>query len=231
MEITKTFELKVGTFILVGIAIGFLIVFSIGDINLSKEGYDITVNFEFASGLGSAAPVRLAGVRVGKVNEVKVVYSEKDKKTHAEVHAWIESEARIEENAEVTINTLGLLGEKYLEIIPGTPGSPIIKSGAVIKGKDPVVMEKLTENLVDMSNSAKVIIKRLENGEGTIGKLLTEEVIYSDLKVIMGNVKDFTGNFKDFSVELKATGTNFKDFSEDLKRHPWRLLSRPREDQ
>lgn len=219
MEISRTFELKVGTFILVGIAIGFLIVFSIGDINLSKTGYNITITFDFASGIGSAAPVRLAGVRVGKVDSVKVVYSEQDKRSHAEVHAWIESDAKIEEDAKITINTLGLLGEKYLEIIPGAPGSPLIKEGAVIKGKDPIVMEELTENLVKLSGSATTIMKRLENGEGTVGKLLTEDVVYQDIRSIMGNVKDF-------SVDLKSMGTNFKDFSEDLKRHPWRLLTR-----
>ena len=222
MEITKTFELKVGTFILVGVVIGFFIVFSIGDINLSKEEYDVTVKFDFASGLGAAAPVRLAGVRVGRVDGVKVVYSEKDKKSHAEVHAWLQTDAKIEEDAKVTINTLGLLGEKYLEIIPGTSGVPILKKGAVIIGKDPVIMEKLTENLVDLSTSITTIVKRLERGEGTIGKLLTEDAVYADLRSIMGN-------FKDFSVELKSTGTNFKDFSEDLKRHPWKLLSSPRD--
>ncbi|MBN2453161.1 MAG: MCE family protein [Candidatus Omnitrophica bacterium] len=223
MEITRTFELKVGTFILVGIAIGFLIIFSIGDINLSKAGYTITVKFDFASGLSAASPVRLAGVKVGRVDCVKVVYSDEDKKTHAEVRTWIESDAKVEEDASVTINTLGLLGEKYLEIIPGTPGAPILKDGATIIGKDPVIMEKLTENLVSLSDSVSVIMKRLEKGEGTIGKLLTEDAVYDDLKSI-------TGNFKDFSAELKSTGTNFKDFSEDLKRHPWKLLSRPRED-
>lgn len=223
MEISRTFELKVGTFILVGIAIGFMIVFSIGDINLSKSGYNIVVTFDFASGLGAAAPVRLAGVGVGRVDEVKVVYSEKDKRSHAEIHAWIESDAKIEEDATVTINTLGLLGEKYLEVIPGIPGSPLIKDGSVMKGKDPIVMEQLTENLVKLSSSATIIMKRLEKGEGTIGKLLTEDAVYDDLRAI-------TGNFKDFSAELKSTGTNFKDFSEDLKRHPWKLLSRPRSD-
>jgi len=223
MEVTKTFELKVGTFILVGLAIGFLIVFSIGDINLSKAGYGIMVKFDFASGIGSAAPVRLAGVRVGRVDDVKVVYSDQDKKSHAEVHAWIQSDAKIEEDTRITINTLGLLGEKYLEIYPGTPGKPLIKDGAVIIGQNPVVMEKLTENLVDLSNSVTTIVKRLERGEGTVGKLLTNEEVYTDLKSIMGN-------FKDFSVELKSTGVNFKDFSEDLKRHPWKLLARPREE-
>lgn len=235
MEITKTFELKVGTFILIGIVIGVFIIFSIGHVDLSKTGYNIVINFDFASGIGSAAPVRLAGVGVGRVDGVQIVYSEKDKKSHAEVHAWIQSDARIEDDAEVTINTLGLLGEKYLEIYPGTPGKPLIKEGAVIRGKDPVIMEKLTDNLVDMSNSVNTIVKRLERGEGTIGKLLVQDGVYNDLNSVMGNFKDFSSdlkvigvNFKDFTVDLKSTGTNFKDFSDDLKKHPWKLLARPR---
>lgn len=222
METAKAFEIKVGAFILAGIVIGFLIIFSIGDINLAKTGYSVTVKFDFASGIGSAAPVRLSGVGVGRVDGVNVVYSDQDKKSHAEVHAWIQSDAKIEEDARITINTLGLLGEKYLEIYPGTPGAPLIKDGAVLVGQDPVVMEKLTENLVDLSNSATAIMKRLEKGEGTIGKLLVEDGVYTDLRSMMGN-------FKDFSVDLKSTGTNFKDFSEDLKRHPWKLLSRPKD--
>ena len=204
---TRTFELKVGTFILIGIAITIMIVFSIGDINLSKTGYNIIVKFNFASGIGSSAPVRLAGVGVGQVQSVRIIYSEEDKRSHAEIHAWIQSDAKVEEDSKVTINTLGLLGEKYLEIFPGTPGKPFLKSGAVLIGDDPIMMEKLTENLVNLSDSVTVIVDRLKKGEGTIGKLLTEDAIYMD---------------------LKSTAANFKEFSEDLKKHPWKLLSKPR---
>ncbi|MCM8760699.1 MAG: MlaD family protein [Candidatus Omnitrophica bacterium] len=221
MESVKAFEVKVGMFILIGVAILFIIVFSIGDINISKRGYHIKVNFNFASGIGPSAPVRLSGVGVGNVQSVKIVYSEKDKKSHAEVEAWIQEDAKIEEDAEITINTLGLLGEKYLEIYPGTPGKPLLKNGDIVAGKDPVVMEKLTENLVNLSNSATVIVDRLKSGEGTIGNLLTKDKLYTDIEDIMANIKDFTLN-------LKSTGANFKDFSEDLKRHPWKLLSKPR---
>jgi len=204
---TRMFELKVGTFILIGIAITIMIVFSIGDINLSKTGYNIIVKFNFASGIGSSAPVRLAGVGVGQVQSVRIIYSEEDKRSHAEIHAWIQSDAKVEEDSKVTINTLGLLGEKYLEIFPGTPGKPFLKNGAVLRGDDPVMMEKLTENLVNLSDSVTVIVDRLKKGEGTIGKLLTEDAIYMD---------------------LKSTAANFKEFSEDLKKHPWKLLSKPR---
>ncbi len=204
---TKMFELKVGVFILIGIVILFIIVFSIGDINLSKTGYRIKVLFNFASGIGGSAPVRLAGVGVGQVQGIRVFYDEKAKQTKAELTAWINDQTKIEEDARITINTLGLLGEKYLEIFPGTSGKPCLKNNATVIGQDPVPMEKVTENLAKLSDSVTVIVERLRKGEGTVGKLLAEDDVYND---------------------LKATAANFKAFSEDIRKYPWKLLARPR---
>jgi len=203
MEGTRTFELKVGVFILIGIAILFLIVFSIGDINLSKTGYKIKVLFGFAAGIGPSAPVRLAGVGVGQINGIRIIRDEKGKTTKAEITAWINDGARIENDAVVTINTLGLLGEKYLEIFPGTSGKPTLKNNDTITGKDPVPMERITENLANLSDSVNTIVERLKKGEGTIGKLLTDESIYK----------------------------NLEEFTADIKKHPWKLLNRPRGDE
>lgn len=198
---TRAFELKVGIFILIGIAILFIIVFSIGDINLIKSGYHVKVIFNFVAGIGESAPVRLAGVGVGQVEGLKVFRDEKENKTKVELYAWIkDNNVKIEEDAVATVNTLGLLGEKYLEIFPGTPGKKCLKDQEILIGHDPVPMEKITENLANLSESVNVIVDRLRRGEGTIGKLLTEEKIYKDLEA----------------------------FVEDIKKHPWKLLSRPR---
>ena len=207
MDGIRTFELKVGIFVLIGIIILFVVVFSIGDINLARSGYHIKAIFNFASGIGPSAPVRLAGVGVGQVEGIRIFYDEVDKRAKAEIYAWINSDARIEEDAKVTINTLGLLGEKYLEIFPGTSGKEILKDKDAIIGHDPMSMEEITENLKSLSESITVIVDRLRKGEGTIGKLLVENDVYDD---------------------LKATTGNFKEFSEDLKKHPWKLLSKPR---
>jgi len=202
MDESRTFELKVGVFILIGIAILFIIVFSIGDINLSKTGYKMKVLFQFASGIGPSAPVRLAGVGIGQVQGIQIIHDKNDNKTKAELTVWINDGIKIEEDAVVTINTLGLLGEKYLEILPGTPGKPTIASNGIMVGKDPIPMEKITENLATLSDSVKVIVDRLKNGEGTIGKLLTDDAIYDNLEA----------------------------FTADLKKHPWKLLNKPKEE-
>lgn len=200
MEDVRSFELKVGVFILIGVAILFLIVFSIGDINFSKSGYTIGVEFNFANGLAVSAPVRLAGVRIGQVQSVRIGYEKDTGHPKAEITAWVDQSAKIEKDSKVTINQLGLLGEKYLEIMPGTTGTALVKPGDKIVGHDPVSMEKITENLANLSDDVKSIVERLRKGEGTIGKLLVDEKIYNDLEA----------------------------FVADIKAHPWKLLNKPR---
>lgn len=200
MDGTKIFELKVGIFIMIGIAILFIIVFSIGDINLVKRGYHVKVDFNFVDGIGGSAPVRLAGVSVGQIDGLRIYYDEKEKRTKAELNAWIKEGVKVEKDAIATVNTLGFMGEKYLEIYPGTAGKGFLNNGDVLLGKDPVQTSQVVENLYNLSKSADIIINRLKNGEGTVGKLLTEDKIYKDLE----------------------------EFVEDIKKNPWKLLNRPR---
>ena len=102
----------------------------------------------------------------------------------------------IEKDSTVRVNTLGMLGEKYLEIIPGTSEAGFLEEDGVLIGQDPVMLDELAEDIKDMADSAGVVMGRLERGEGTIGKFLTDESVYN-------NVEEFTG---------------------DIKRNPWKLL-------
>ena len=197
----RIFELKVGIFIAVGLLIFFIVVFSIGDVYLIRRGYHIKVLFNFANGITESAPVRLAGVNVGQINKIDVFFDENEKKTRVRLSAWIKDpKIRIERDAEAVINTLGLLGEKYLEIFPGTKTDDILKGGDEIVGNDPVPTEILTRKIDQLADSTNVVMTGLKEGRGTIGKLLVEEKIYNDMEA----------------------------FIEDLKKHPWKLLHKPK---
>ena len=63
----RSFELKVGLFVGIGILIFFIIVFSIGDVTLIKRVYRIYTVFSFVNGITEGAPVRLAGVDIGHI--------------------------------------------------------------------------------------------------------------------------------------------------------------------
>ena len=193
-------EVKVGIFILVGLVVLLSMLFSIGDIYVIRPGYHIKVTFNFANGIAKNAPVRLAGIEMGEVDDLKVYYDNKEKKTKVELSAWIKrNDIMIESDARAVINTLGILGEKYLEIFPGK-NKDFLRDGSILVGKDPVSMEDMTVQFKQLADSATVIMERLKNGEGTIGKFLTDDSIYN----------------------------NLEEFTADIKTNPWKLMNRPK---
>ncbi|MDE2222316.1 MAG: MCE family protein [Candidatus Omnitrophica bacterium] len=220
-------ELKVGSFVLMAILALTFFIISVSDLSIFEKGRHLQVIFGFASGLKEASPVRLAGVEVGMVKKLQVFTDPKDGgKTKVRVNAWIKDNIAIPVDSSITINQLGILGEKYLEIIPGHSKEQL-SDNAVIVGHDPVPIEKITEHLdllmskldttVDGINNGILSAKNkksleaalegfgavgtdLKEGRGTLGKLLTDESIYN----------------------------NLDDMTADLKNNPWKLLYRPR---
>lgn len=194
-----SFEVKVGIFILIGIIILIIMILSIGEIYVFSPGYRIKVLFTFANGIAMNAPVRLAGVEVGEVDNIRIYHDEADRKTKVEITAWIRKNIDIESDARAVINTLGLLGEKYLEIFPGA-SKETLRNGGTIVGIDPISTENMTMELKEIIDSARVVVDRLRDGEGTIGRLLTDDSIYD----------------------------NMEAFTEDIKKNPWKLMNKPK---
>jgi phospholipid/cholesterol/gamma-HCH transport system substrate-binding protein len=117
-------EFKVGILILVASAIlvGFL--FILGNFSL-RSGFTIYVDYDYVGSLQPGAPVKLSGIKVGKVAAVELFGGKEDpaigKRVQVRVTAWVEDRVRasIRGDAEFFINTAGVLGEQYLEIVPG----------------------------------------------------------------------------------------------------------------
>ncbi|MBM3251532.1 MAG: MCE family protein [Candidatus Omnitrophica bacterium] len=200
-------RLKVGAFVLVGLILLFIFVFLVGDFSVFQPGNNIKVIFGFASGIKNASPVRLAGVDVGTVKDAKIFYDLNDKKTKVEVQLWIKNNINIPVDSKVWINTLGLLGEKYVEIIPGIDTVKFLANGDTIIGEDPVPVQEITRmageiasKLEESLGALKEIIRKINEGEGTIGKFVTDDEIYKDLELLV----------------------------DDLKNNPWKLLHKPK---
>ena len=210
----ENFEIKIGIFILTGIILLIAVTFSIGEF-LFKPGYNIRVLLNFADGVQEASPVRLAGVEVGEVKKTNILRDPETNATRVEVSLWLTNDAKIEKDATVVINTLGLIGEKYVEILPGTPSSELLKDGDTIVGYDSVSMQKMTQKGYDiilklekMLDSVNYVLDKVKAKEGTVGKLLLEDKIYTDLEEITSDIKEMV---------------------KDIKAHPWKLLGKPKE--
>ena len=193
-------ELKVGSFVLLALAGLSYFIFSVSNLSLFEKGRPLQAVFGFANGLKEAAPVRLAGVEAGLVKNMEVFTdANDDQRTKVRVTMWIKEGVEIPVDSKVTINQLGLLGEKYVEIMPGT-STEFFKAGTVVVGFDPVPMEKISERVYALTEKMERTIDNINKGQGTVGKFLTDESIYRNLD------------------ELTA----------DLKANPWKLLYRPK---
>ena len=209
------FEIKIGLFIFIGLILLIIVTFSIGDF-LFEQGYNIKVQMNFADGAQEAAPVRLAGVGVGEVKKAGIIRNEEDGTTKVELLLWLTNDAKIEKDATVVINTLGLIGEKYVEILPGTPGSPLVQDGDTLIGQDSISMQQITQKgyqivvkLEEMIDSINFVLDKVKSKEGTLGKLLLEDKVHNDVEEITADVKEMV---------------------KDIKANPWKLLHKPSED-
>ncbi|HEX7838487.1 MAG TPA: MlaD family protein [Kofleriaceae bacterium] len=118
-------EYKVGLLILASTAILLGFIFILGNYSL-RSGFAIYVDYDYVGSLQAGAPIKLSGIKIGKVKAVELWGGTQDpaigKRVQVRVTAWVEDRVAdaIRSDAEYFINTAGVLGEQYLEIVPGT---------------------------------------------------------------------------------------------------------------
>lgn len=221
-------EFKVGLFVLLALLSLGLVIYQTGEVYV-RQGYKIRVLFGYTGGLEIGAPVQVAGVPVGEVEEI-TFRDAGTPETRVEVVARIREDVRISKSARVGIGARSLLGKKHLEILPGADGNEL-QRGEWLVGQDPVMMEEVAETgrrvakklekTVDALNqwiadesfqknvkdnlsqssalladvkeavrSMNILFNRLNNKEGTLGKLIADDALYEDLKTLVGDLKE-----------------------------------------
>ncbi|MFA5319945.1 MAG: MlaD family protein [Candidatus Omnitrophota bacterium] len=188
MKVEKSnLELKVGAFVSVGLLILVAFILLIGDFKTLRSGYRLNFMFHFINGVKVGAPVRFAGVDVGEVKQIDLVAD--GDSTSVKVTVWIRKEIRIPSDSRVWVNTLGLLGEKYVEIMPGTNTSAAFEPDSVVKGNDPVAMHEVAEIARGFVNDIQEAINRMKRGEGTLGRLLFDDTLYREVDALVVDIR------------------------------------------
>ena len=175
-------EFKVGIFILLCLVGLAYLTLSTGKVKFGEKGYNIYVIFNELAGLNTKAPVMLNGFDVGKVDEIKLSYD--NEKTLIALKLWLKDGVKVREGSEVSIKSLGLMGEKYIQI-SSSKSTNFLEPEAVIYGKPYVDIDTLV----------------------------------SSLNTTMDENKD----------RLNNTAKNFEAFSDDIRKHPWKLLIKTKE--
>jgi len=235
-------EMKVGVFIVTGVALLVLFLFAIGDLaTYFQPGYGLRVVFDSANGIGRGSPVQYAGVEVGKVEDVRIIYGRDGAAPQVELSVRLPRHVQVRTDDEASISTFGLLGEKYLEIRPGPGTGTMLKSGEILIGKPPVSTEQVIERSNEVLTEFKQTLEGLNSLVGDpeariyLKETLTEardatrhwRILGERLNLAMSYTESGQGSLGKllFDEELYQRMVAFVD---DLREHPWKLLVRPR---
>ncbi|MDP2044552.1 MAG: MlaD family protein, partial [Candidatus Omnitrophota bacterium] len=160
-------ELKVGIFVFVGLVILIIFILSIGGFKTWSSGYRINFDFNFVNGVKVGAPVRFSGVDVGEVKKVKLEFIPQENRTNVRLEAWIRKIIKIPSDSTVWVNTLGLLGEKYVEIISGKDYSNCLGVDGSLTGVDPLPIHQIFNNAESILRNLDDGIAKIRNKEGS----------------------------------------------------------------
>jgi len=163
MANARSIEVKVGLLILTAVVLlaGFILV--MGGINFQPT-FELVVGFDNPGGLQSGAPVKIAGVQVGKVSKMR--FSDEndplgDKAALVYAHVAIEKrfQKRIHDNATFFITTQGVLGEQFLAVDPGSSDRPTLDDGDVVRGLDPPRLDRLIAESYDLLHTTVTAVR------------------------------------------------------------------------
>ena len=171
-------ELKIGILSISAIVITALTVFLLtGGKGFFWQRYYLKSRFTNVAGLKAGSPVRLAGVDVGDVDEVDLSGDQ------VEVVFQVNQayRDRITTASVARLGSVSLLGESAVDISPSTQGTPIPEWGYVPQGKSPAQLSDITDQANTGITQLTGLITDIREGHGTVGKLLTDEQLYSEL--------------------------------------------------
>lgn len=203
---------KVGLFMLVTLGVLGFFILKIEDVNLGRgKMKTVKAIFDSTAGLNKGSDVRVAGVPVGKVKEIRLRPDGK-----AEVEMEIERDVQLHQNAAANIANLGLLGQKYVDIQPGSATAPVITSDNVqLRGSQAASIDDVTAQIADIATDVKAITASLRNVmAGPTGQQRLEDIVE--------NVRSITVQVRELIAanqsNVTATLENARAISESLRQ-------------
>jgi phospholipid/cholesterol/gamma-HCH transport system substrate-binding protein len=182
---------RVGLVVLVALFAVMIAVFMVGKrANLFRKKLPYETRFDSAEGVVPGNPVRLNGVTVGSVLEVILTPDPADRTVRVVYDVDRRAAPRLRKGTRASIKTIGLLGDKYIDLAGGTAEEPEVEVGGQIPAAPGAGIEKLLEGSGDLvtdlsaiARSLKNILGRTEQGKGFLGALTTD----SDESERLGN--------------------------------------------
>jgi len=201
-------KLKVGLVITTAFVVLCLAVFFAGNIqNLLSKKTELKIQFRDVEGLRKGAPVWILGIEEGSVKDIHLnpIYG-----VIVTIAVQEASLRFIKKDSRATILTMGLLGDKYIELSTGSPQAEPARPGEILKGATEMGLRSIVETsgrTIEMMNSfikrLDDLVAKIETGQGTLAKFIEDPSLYNNLKkttehlsLISEEIRNSRGTFK-----------------------------------
>jgi phospholipid/cholesterol/gamma-HCH transport system substrate-binding protein len=182
-------QVRVIVVILIALIVLGYAVYQVGRLfDVFSERYPLVTLVESTAGLIEGAPVAVAGQRVGQVAEVRFIPVEERRGTaNIYIRMSVSRSVRdqIREDSRAQLRTQGLLGDRLVDISPGSPGYAVLEPGDTIPAESPLDYEAVLQTAANTLDKVQRIVMDLEavtgglaSGEGTLGALLVDDRLY-----------------------------------------------------
>ena len=187
-------ELKIGVLTIVSIVIAALLIFSLtGTKGFFWQRYPLKTRFPNVAGLAAGSPVRVAGVEVGSVTAIDLTGEQVE--VTFEVNTIYRS--RITDRSVAKLGSVSLLGESAVDVTPSTQGTPIPEWGYVPAGRALSQIADITEQASEGVEQIANLVQDISGGRGTVGKLMTDERLYTELRQFVATASELTRGIRE----------------------------------
>jgi len=197
-------EIKSGILIVVSAVLLLVLTFLVGRFT-TAETQQYEIRFGYAGGIEENAPVYFAGREAGKVKTIRILPGES---RPILLTVELMTDVRLRKDSEANIDTLGLLGEKFVELTPGKTESPFLEPGSRLEGVDPIPTHHLIRKM-------SLLADRMDEMTLSLNPLIA-----SVNGLLEGNKEDISK----IVANLTESSANVRDLTHELKYRPWRLV-------
>lgn len=200
-------NVRLGIFVITGLTLLVAGLYFIGNNkNLFGDRFELYATFDNVSGLQKGNNVRFAGIDVGTVDDIAIIND-----TSLRVKMVINQDLlhHIRKNSIAAIGTDGLMGNKLVNISPGSPDAPIISEGDEIPVMPTVdtesmlrTLEGTNRNVLLISSSLREITGNIERSRGTLYTVLMDTSLALRLRQTLLNLESMSTNLDQFSGDL-----------------------------
>lgn len=206
-------ELKVGIMFVAAIGLVVAFAFYLGAMNPFSNSNELWVAYNFAGGIEVGSPVRVMGIKVGKVREIK--FDPEYKMPNGDevkllVRITVDKKAwpTVRQDSQFFINLAGVIGEKFVEISPGTMAKGEFNNGQTVRGEDPPRIDQLISQSYGLAGK---ILQMVQNNEGSITDTIRMmNDLVTNLNKLLAQV-DKTASNKETAAIVKNLSTIMSD--------------------